>query len=315
MLVSLFYGAFGTSYGLSETLLRMGPILLCALAAALPAEGGQINIGGEGQFHLGAIGAAVAATALSGLPAALVVPLMCVAAMCCGAAWGAIPGFLRARLAVNEALVSLFLNYIAIHLLQYLVHGPLRDPASLGWAMSAPLPQNLIICGVGGSRLNLIMFSLIALALGLVAITRLTRGGVELRAVGLNPRASATVGIPVGRYLLLSMVIGGALAGLAGYFELASVQYRLRADVALGFGYSGFLVAWICRSHLWLILPVSLLVAGLTVGSESLQIVNGLPSASGDVAQGFLLLFVLLSHPALAWFERRRAIRIAMEAA
>jgi simple sugar transport system permease protein len=307
-------GAFGSSYGLSETLLRSVPVLLCALAAAIPLEGGQINIGGEGQLHLGAIGAVLVTGPLVGSSPAPVRVLMVVAAICAGAAWAAIPGTLRALLGVNEALVSLFLNYVAIYLLQYLVQGPLRDPASQGWPMGAPLANDLLLGRLGATRLHSGIFVAILLVFFFAAFMRLTRRGTELRAVGLNPATSSTVGIPVAGYLFGSMVLGGALAGLAGYYEIAAAQHRLRPDISLGFGYSGFLVACICRRQMMLIIPVSILIAGLIVGAENLQITSGLPAATGDVAQGFLLLFVLLSRPLMAWLERRRAIRLMMEA-
>jgi ABC-type uncharacterized transport system permease subunit len=314
-LLFMFDSAFGSWYGLSETLLRAIPVLLCAMAAAIPAEGGQINIGGEGQFHLGALGAVLAAMFWSGGNSALSITMMVLAALACGAAWGAIPGALKAFIGINEALVSLFLNYVAIYLLQYLVHGPLRDPLSLGWPMSQSLPNSLLLAPLAGSRLHSGIFIVLVLALLLIAFVRFTRWGTELRAVGLNARTSATVGIPVPWYIFGSMLVGGMLAGLAGYYEIAAVQHRLRADISLGFGYSGFLVAWMCRGHMMLILPVTILVAGLIASSESLQISTGLPAASADVVQGFLLLFVVLSRPLLAWFERRHTIRLTIEEA
>jgi ABC-type uncharacterized transport system permease subunit len=313
ILLAMLYGAFGSSYGFSETLLRTVPVLLCALAAAIPAQSGQINIGGDGQFHLGAIGACLIGGSLAGANPYGAMLLMALAGICFGAAWAAIPGALRAWLGVNEALVSLFLNYVALSLLQFLVHGPLRDPASLGWPMGSPLSPNLLLRNFTGTRLHAGIFVVLLLAVSLVCFLYLSRRGTELRAVGVNSETSATVGIPVAGYLFGSMVVGGALAGLAGYYEIASVQQRLRLDISLGFGYSGFLVAWICRRQFVLIIPVSILVAGLVVGSENLQVASGLPAASGDVAQGFLLLFVLLSGPFLEWVKRRRAIKLAME--
>jgi simple sugar transport system permease protein len=308
----LLEGAFGSGYGLSETLLRTVPILLCALAAAIPAEGGQINIGGEGQFHFGAIGAVLLAWWASGNVFGVL--LMLIGAVLFGGAWGAIPGALKAFVGINEALTSLFLNYVAIYFLQFLVHGPLRDPGSLGWPMSPTLPSGLQLGTISGTRLHAGIFVAVAVALLVMAFSTLTRAGMELKAVGLNPQASATLGIRVLRYVLFSMIVGGGLAGLAGYYEVAAVQHRLRSDMSLGFGYSGFLVAWMCRGQFWLILPLSILIAGLVASSENLQIMAGLPAASSDVAQGFLLLFVVLSRPMLARLERRRSIRLAMEA-
>jgi simple sugar transport system permease protein len=228
-------------------------------------------------------------------------------------AWAAIPGALKAYLGVSEAIVSLFLNYIAISLLQYLVHGPLRDPASLGWPMSPQLPPSLLLSSMSGTRLHSGIIVALLLTALLIGFLRVTRRGAELRAVGLSPQTSSMVKIPVSTYLFGSMVVGGALAGLAGYYEIAATQHRLRVDISSGFGYSGFLVAWICRKQLLLIIPIAILVAGLSVSSESLQITNGLPAASADVVQGFLLLFVLLGRSLLSTFERWRAINLAME--
>lgn len=312
-LLAMLTGAFGSYYGFSETLVRTVPVLFCALAASIPAQSGQINIGGEGQLHLGAIGAVLLAGPffLTGGYGPML--LMALGAIVFGGAWAAIPAVLRAKWNINEALVSLFLNYVAILLLQFLVNGFMRDPNSYGWPMSPHLPATLCLTPFAGTRLHSGIFVVVVVAVILIALIYLTRRGAELRAVGLNPETSKTVGINVSRYLFASMVLGGALAGLAGYYEIVSVQQRLRLDISLGFGYSGFLVACICHKHLFLIVPVSIVVAALIVGAENLQITSGLPAASGDVAQGFLLLFVLLSRPFLESLKQRRATRLTIE--
>lgn len=309
----LFRSAFGTRLGLSETLLATVPVLLCAFAAAIPMQAGLINIGGEGQFHLGAIACAVMASSFHDSSVFVLAVLMATASAAAGAAWAAIPGTMRARHGINEALVSLFLNYVAIHLLRYLVHGPLRDPSSFGWPMGAVLPNAAILTGIAGSRLHYGLFLALGVGAVLAAAVRGTRIGTELRAVGLNPRTSAVVGIPVRWYLFGSMICGGLLAGMAGYFEIAAVQHRLRTDISLGFGYSGFLIAWMCGERLWLIFPLSVLVAGLISSAETLQITSGLPAASGDVIQGLLLLFVLIGQSVIARCERARALASALK--
>jgi simple sugar transport system permease protein len=309
VLGAILTGAFGSKFALSETLLKLVPVLLCALAAAIPAESGQVNIGGEGQFHLGAIGAVVAATLFSGQSTTITMVLMVTFAILFGAGWGAVPGALRAFLGVNEALVALFLNYIAIYLLQYLVHGPMKDPVSLGWPMSPQLDQGILLTPILGTRLHTGVIVVLLLALAVIAVMYFTKSGKELTAVGENPRTSSIVGIPVSRYLWASMMIGGALAAFAGYYEIAAVQHRLRSEASTGFGYSGFLVAWMCRRQVYFIIPISLIVAGLISSSESLQITTGLPAASSDVAQGFLLLFVLLGASINKIIRRRLEIR------
>ncbi len=310
-IISLFDAAFGSRLGLSETLLRTVPVLLCALAAAIPAQSGQINIGGEGQLHLGAIGTVLALSLVGN--SGLMVSTMVLGAILLGGMWAAIPGVLRMRFGVNEALVTLFLNYVAISLVQYLVHGPMRDPASHGWPMSEPLPPAAILTPIFGTRLHWGVLLVLVVALVIVAVMRLTRTGVELRTVGLNVRTASLVGIPVRWYWFGSLVCGGMLAGLAGYYEIAGVQHRLRTDISLGFGYSGFLVAWMCRGQFWLLFPLSVLVSGLISSADSLQIMSGLPAASADVVQGLLLLFVLLGQSSLAKWEQVRAVRQVLQ--
>ena len=237
------------------------------LAAIIPAQSGQINIGGEGQLHLGAIGA-VLAVGLVGSSGSIV-PAMVVGAILLGGAWASIPAVLRVRLGVNEALVTLFLNYVAISLLQYLVHGPMRDPASHGWPMSTPLPDAAVLTPISGTRLHWGVLLVLIVTLVVVAALRFTRTGVELRAVGLNVRTASPVRIPVRWYWFGSLVCGGILAGLAGYYEIAGVQHRLRTDISLGFGYSGFSVAWMCRGQVFgCFFHSSVLVSGLISSSD-----------------------------------------------
>lgn len=309
----LIRGAFGSRFAMSETALRTVPVLLCALAAWLPAEAGAVNIGGEGQLQLGAIGAAVAAAALAGADPWLATVGLVAAALAFGMAWAAVPGLLRSAFGVSEALVTLFLNYVALFLVQYLVHGTMRDPASLGWPMGPPLPEPLRLRLLGGTRLHVGAVLVPMLVVALLAIVAWTRFGAELRAAGQNALAGRLVGIPVGRYIFASLVAGGACAALAGYFEVAGVQHRLRLETSQGLGYAGFLVAWMCRGRPALLIPLAVLVAGLGAGAENLQIATGLPMATADVVVGLLLLFVLLGQALMGRIERHRATRRAME--
>lgn len=312
-LSALLSGAFGSRFAISQTLLRTVPILLCALAALIPAEAGLVNIGGEGQLQLGAIAVAVVAALLSGASTLLLVPALLAAVVIAGGLWAAVPAILRTRFGVGEALVTLFLNYVALHLLGYLVHGPMRDPNSLGWPMGRLLPDQALIKASSGTGLHVGVLIVPIAAIVILVWMRNSRRGQELRAVGINWRAAQLVRIPVRSYQIGAMLAGGALASLAGYFEMTAVQTRLRPDMALGLGYSGFLAAWMCRRNPFLVVPFSFLIAGLVAGAESVQIMTGLPSASSDMAQGLLLLFVLLVQPLWLRFDERRAIRRAVE--
>jgi simple sugar transport system permease protein len=144
-LVAIFQGAFGSKSGIRETLTRCTPLMLCALAVAVPARAGLFNIGGEGQLQLGAIAATAVVLHAGSDSAMIMIPMMIVAACLAGAAWGLIPALLKALLNVNEVLVALMLNYVAILLVEYLVHGPWKDPSALGWPYSAVFPEAAIL--------------------------------------------------------------------------------------------------------------------------------------------------------------------------
>ncbi|HET7717587.1 MAG TPA: ABC transporter permease, partial [Bauldia sp.] len=212
----------GTEFGRNEVLVKLIPFGLCALAVAIPARVGLINVGGEGQFYFGAW-AASGAILYSGAPAWALLPLAFTAAAVGGGAWAGIVALLRVKGGVNEAISSLLLNFVAIQFVNYFVYGPWKDPDGPNWPFSAQFPGSAMLPVVWGDRVSA---AIIFVAIGLAAlwlILRYTRVGYEARVVGGNPLAAERSGIPVGRYLFWALVAGGAVAGIAGMAEVTGI--------------------------------------------------------------------------------------------
>jgi general nucleoside transport system permease protein len=292
-LAALVRSGFGDQLGLTETLVRMTPLLLCALAVALPAKAGLFNIGAEGQLHAGATAAAGVALFGTFLPPLAVLPSMVASAVVAGALWGLIPGWLRGRWGVNEVLVGLMLNYVAILLVQHLVHGPWKDPGALGWPYTAHFPAAAKLPTLGASNVHFGLIVAIGGCLLAWVLLRSTTWGMSLRVIEAAPRAARHLEIPLVRHIAVALAFGAVFAALAGLGEVSVVQGRLRPGISAGYGYAGFLVAWLAGNHLLLLVPVSFVVAGLYAGSDALQLTSGLPSATADVFMGLVFVAVL----------------------
>jgi len=295
--------AVGDGYAVSESLVRATPILLCALATALPARVGLITVGAEGQFYIGAIAGTGAVLSMLPAPGWTVLPLMLVTGALGGMAWSLVSGLLRTGLQVNETISTLLNNYVAALLVTWLVYGPWKNPASQGWPATAEFPAAAKLPALADSRVHAGLLIGIGLAIVLhLALTR-TRWGLVLDVLRSNPRAGLVAGLDFRRNALLVMALGGALAGLAGIAETASIQGRLQSDIAGGAGFSGFLVAWLARNHCLRIIPLSLLVGALLASGDGLQMLAQVPSSVTLVIQGLLFVAVLLVN---GWLDRKR---------
>ncbi|MGE0844927.1 MAG: ABC transporter permease [Flavobacteriaceae bacterium] len=290
--------AVGDSYSLSETLLKTAPILLCALAAAVPGRLGLISVGAEGQLHVGAIFGTAVVLVMGGLNAWALIPLMIFAAVAGGGLFGFVPGYLRARLEINETISTLVLNYVGILLVSALVYGPWRDPVNLGWPATAPFPPSAVLPALGGSRvhLGLVLGLMLAVALHF-AFTR-GRWALSIRVLAGNRKVGETYGLDYGRQVVALMALGGAIAGIAGIVEVSAVQGRLQPGISVGYGLTGFLVAWLSGHRPLVIVPVSVVVAGLISAGDALQLFAKVPAASVVILQG-LLFATALAVPGL----------------
>ncbi len=302
---------FGSGFGMAETAVKAIPLILTGLAVLLPARMKLWNIGAEGQLQLGAIGAAWVAlwTPLGDSPVGI--PAVLLGGMAAGAAWGLIPGALRAWLNVNETITTLLMNYVALLFVDLLIYGPWRDPASRGFPLSATFPPSAHLpILIPGTRVHLglalALLAVIAVAIGLAR----TRWGFEIRVIGDNPEAARYAGISLARRTLLVMGIAGALAGLAGVGEASAIAGRLQRGLSPGYGYTAILVAWLAKLNPLSVVVVAFLLGGLFLGGDALQISFGLPIAMVNMLQGLIFFFVLAGEVLAAYRVvpgRRRA--------
>jgi len=287
---------FSTSFSLENTFSRVTPILLTSLCVALPARLGLVVIGGEGAIVLGGLAAGITALSVSPLPALIGLICMGLAAMMCGGLWIGIIGWLRVRRGVNETISSLLMAYIAIALFNHLVESVFRDPASLNKPSTAPLPEHLRLGDMPVVETHWgLLFAILACIVCWILIER-TRIGFAAQVAGDNMRAAQVQGLPVNKLIIGFMLAGGALAGMAGFFEVSAVHGAANASLIAGIGYTGILVAFLARHNPLAIIPVSILLAGFEASSGLIQRRMDLPDASILVLQGMVFVAVLFSE-------------------
>jgi general nucleoside transport system permease protein len=287
-------GSFGGSYAISQTLAAAIPLATIALGTAVAFRVQLWNIGGEGQFYMGAFGATGVELigGPAGWPSAILLPAMFVAGFAAGAAWALLPGWLRARHAVNEIITTLMLNYIAILWVNYLVYGPWKDPRGHNFPFTPRFPDSATFARLGDGQLHNGVFVPVAVAVVLaIALTR-TRWGYELRVVGENAVAARYAGINVRGTMLSAMLVSGGLAGAAGMVQVSGIIHLLNGSLSNNYGYTAIIVAWLARLNPLAVLLVSVLLGALVNGGYAVS-QAGIPQALGGVLEGLILFFVL----------------------
>jgi general nucleoside transport system permease protein len=316
---SMIEGAFGSDTRIFNTISRAVPLMLVAIGICIAFRGGVINIGAEGQLFVGAISATAFAVSVGdSLTPWLFVPLTLLVGFAGGALWGAVPGYLKARFDVNEILSTVMMNEIAVRLLLFLLSGPMIDPKELAQGthipQSAPLPEASWLGRLAPpSRLHVGIF--IAIIAGIVVYVLLWRTplGYRIRAVGQNKAASLYAGISVPTYLTLAFILSGGLAGLAGAVEVTGVTHRVVEGFAVGYGFSGIVVALFGRLHPIGAIPSAFLFGALLTGAERMQRDLQVPSATITALQGLVVLFVVSSDGWVRWRAARRATKKPVE--
>lgn len=303
--VLLIQGGFGGRYPLEDTLLKTIPLFLCSIGVSIAFRMKIWNIGAEGQFALGGVGATAAVLLLPpDAPAWIMLPAMMIGAALAGGLWGFIPGMLKLRFRLNEIISTLMLNYIGIELMRYLVYGPWKAPSSMGFPMTDMFPASAVFPPLFG-RIHAGIILCIVVALALVLFLGRTRLGFELRVAGENPKSARYARIRYGFLLVFVLTLSGALAGLAGCVEVSATFNRLQPNLCTGYGYTAIVVAWLSRLRISSIAFFSFFLAGLKVGVENLQIELQVPAAFGGILEGFILLCVLAGQ----FFHHYRLVR------
>ena len=293
-----FSYTLANAYGFSELLVRMTPLLLTAVAVALPSRLGLINVGGEGQLYMGAWLASAGALLFPGLPAGILLPLVVVLGFLGGAIWGAIPGILRAAKLVNETIATLLLNYIAPLIVSFFIFGPWRSVDNSAYPQSSAFPEAARLPSFFNTRIHAGLLISLVVLLAYWLVLEKTRWGISMRAIGGNGEAAQRLGIPVAAWIVVALAIGGGLAGLAGMGEVMGIHGRLRQGLSPGYGFTGFLISWLAGGRPLGILFMAFLFAIITSAGDTLQITQGLPYSVVNILLAMILFIVLARRPA-----------------
>lgn len=288
---ALLGGAVGDRYALANTALKTCPLILTGLAVAIAFRAGVWNIGAEGQLLVGALAATAAGSAAGTLPAPLPVVSALAAGMLAGAAWGGLAALLRVTRNVSEVIGTIMLNFVALRLVGWAVHGPLMERAAR-YPQSDPLPAAALLPTlVGRVHAGTLLAVLAAIAVWVVLFR--TAVGFRWRAVGANPRAAAVQGFDPNRALVSVMLTSGALAGAAGAIEILGVTGRLYGQFSAGHGYTAIAVALLARLHPGGVVAAALLFGALAAGAGAMQRVAGVSAVFVSVVQAVTVFTVL----------------------
>ena len=290
-------GGYGTAFSFQNTLQRSAPLILTALAVAIPARIGLIMIGGEGALVLGGFAAAALAIPMIGVsPPLLTLAIMAAFAMVVGAFWVGLAGFLRYARGVNDTISSLLLTYIGIAIMNFFVEGVLRDVSNPNKPSTKPLGEAYMVGKIPGTDVHWGFAVGILLCIALYFLLERTTFGFAARVTGGNFRAALAQGLPVGRLIVACSAIAGACAGLAGFFEVAAIQGRANASLAAGYGFTGILVSFLARHNPLVIPPVAILFGGIVAAGGLIQRRMGLPDATVQVLEGLIFVVLLTSE-------------------
>jgi simple sugar transport system permease protein len=315
---ALLNGAFGSSNALAETLVKATPLLLVGLGICIAYRGNVINIGGEGQMIVGAIAATWFGLRYTNMPGWLMITLAMLLGALAGAVWGGIPGVLKAYFNVNEILSTVMMNAIAVQLLNFVLTGPMIDPIQSEKASQIPqtarLEEVYRLPRLVPTRLHLGALIAVGLAILVYFLLWRTTLGYRIRSVGQNKFASRYAGIKVERYIIIALMLSGALAGLAGVTQVYGVNFRMITDGSTsGFtgraGYNGIVAALFGSLHPIITIPASILFGALLVGANTMQRVTQVPSALITALNGLVVVFVVSSE---IWRKKRQQKRLTV---
>ena len=293
-LAALWTGSFGSWYAFtSATLVRAVPLLLTGCAVALAFRGGVLNIGAEGQLLIGAASATTVVLAVPavGTGAPIWIAAALLAAAVGGAQLAAVAAYLRLRYGVLEVISTIMLNFVAVHVVSYLVRGPLQEPTHV-YPQSATIDQALRLPHISGAgRLNMGFVLALMLAVATGWMLRHTAAGFRLLATGESPSAAASAGgIDVRGTTARVFLLSGALAGLAGGVEVLGVTFALYENISPGYGYTAIAVALLARLDPWRVVVTAVLFGALEAGAGAMQRDAGVPSTLVSMIEATLIL-------------------------
>ena len=291
---ALFKGAFFEYFGFGNTLVKMSPLILAGLAVAVPLRAGQFNIGAEGQIYMGALAATVAALYLPEMPGWLHIVICSLAGMAGGALWALIPAVLKAYHRVNEIIVTLLLNYVAINIVSYAVSDPMMA-VDAPYPYSEEIPEALFLPHVlprTDAHLGVVIGILLAIVL--FVVMRHSTLGFSLSTVGKNPRAAQYAGMSVKQHIVIAFVVAGAMGGLAGTYEVLGFKYRLFHLFSPGYGYDGIVITFLAGGNPLFVVVAAAFLGGLRSGAGIMQRAVEIDATVVEAIQGLVVIFVAM---------------------
>lgn len=309
----MWKGSFGTRFSQSASLAKAAPLMLTALCTALPARLGMVVIGNEGALLLGGLAGVSAAHVLGADNPWITIPAMLFAGGLAGGLWIALAGCLRQLRGVNETISTLLLYYIALALFNFTVEDLMRDPTSLNKPSTVPIGEANMIGAIPGlpawmPEMHWGLLIGVVACLVLYVLMQHTTFGFATRIVGGNVKAARLQGLPITAIVVITCLLAGAAAGMAGVVEMAVAEGKANASLNAGLGFSGILVAFVARQHPLAIIPVALLFGGITASGGLIQRRHDLPDATVKVFTGILFLLVLAGEMIsgrLKWFQEK----------
>jgi simple sugar transport system permease protein len=288
----MIYGAFGSQNKITTTFLKAIPLMLCGLSVSVAFKMRLTNIGAEGQFCIGTIAATGVVLFCDFIPEGLMLPVMLIAAFVAAGLWALISVLPKAAFGVNETITTLMMNYVALFLLDYLIYGPWKDPEGGNMPFTKEFPAFSRLPKLFGTDIHTGLLIAVAAAIILYIVLKNTTWGFQLRVIGESSKSASYAGMNITRNILITMLISGGLAGLAGFAEVSGTAGRMQSGISNDYGFTGIIIAYLSNFNPFTILMVSVLFGGLLAGGYSLQIC-GLPVQIVTMIQGAILLFVL----------------------
>lgn len=284
-------GAFGSAYGLSETIVKMIPLMIISVGVAFAFKMQIWNAGGEGQLHIGAAAATYVVLHLNGCSRFVTILVAFLAAFICAGIYGLIPALLKVKWKVNELITCLMLNYVATFLIAWLIQGPWKDPTGFAFPRTRKFPDSGVLTTFFDTRIHTGLLIGLAIAVILWFVVSKTRWGYEIKLIGAKEKVARYAGVSVNRNILLVMFISAGIAGVAGMVEVCGITHRLQANFAAQIGSAGMTIAYLAQCHPLGAVLVSFLFGGLLVGGNTIQKL-GLPVSTVQMIQGSILIFV-----------------------
>lgn len=289
--LSMLDGAFGNGFRFKETIINSIPLIICSLGIIVSFKMKFWNIGGEGQFVMGAIFGSYFALYHKTMPKPLLLIVMLIAGFVAGGLWGLIPAYFKSKFQTNETIFTLLMNYIAIKFLTYLQYGPWKDPKSFGFPKIAGFTENALLPKIFGIHIG--FFIAIILVFVIYYYINHTKQGYEISVIGESENTAVYAGMKVDKIILRTVFISAGICGLAGIIQASGVNKTLAVTLANGTGFTAIIIAWLSNLNAGVTLVVAILFSALVQGGSYIQMVYDIPQSAASVLQGTILFFVL----------------------